>query len=75
MNRKTVIKLAEEAKMFPTLNLEYQNQQLHNFAELVAAHEREECAKVCDPIRKPINWSAVDQIKNECATTIRARKP
>jgi hypothetical protein len=44
------------------------------FAELVAAHEREECAKLCDS-----EWSgdadAYDHsiAANECAVAIRAR--
>ena len=47
---------------------------LKRFAELVAAHEREECAKVCDS-----EWSgdadAYDYsiASNECAVAIRAR--
>ena len=48
--------------------------ELNKFAELVAAHEREECAKVCDS-----EWSgdadAYDYsiASNECAAAIRAR--
>ena len=38
---------------------------LERFAKLVAAHEREECAKVCE---KP-GWNA----SNWCAKAIRAR--
>ena len=48
--------------------------QLTRFAELVAAHEREECAKLCDS-----EWSgdadAYDYsiASNECAAAIRKR--
>lgn len=41
--------------------------ELEKFAELVAAHEREECAKVCDEVYE----SRGDA--DECATEIRGR--
>jgi hypothetical protein len=40
---------------------------IEHFAELVAAHEREQCAKVCDEVSE----SRGDA--DECATEIRAR--
>jgi hypothetical protein len=40
---------------------------LKRFAELVSAHEREECAKICDEVSE----SRGDA--DECATEIRAR--
>lgn len=39
------------------------------FAELVAAHEREECAKVCEGINKQYDSAVVES----CAAAIRAR--
>ena len=52
------------------LEISYEN--LARFAALVAAHEREECAKVCESYQ-----DAVDRHKwpngYECATAIRAR--
>jgi len=43
--------------------------QLKRFAELVAAHEREECAKVCDRFQA----RDVGMQPAECAGAIRAR--
>lgn len=51
MNRDTVIDLAKQAKVFfddRRVNYCFYPNQLLEFASLVAAHEREECAKVCD---------------------------
>ena len=42
---------------------------LEKFATLVAAHEREACAKVCDEFAKDSDWPTADN----CATAIRAR--
>ena len=49
MNRDTVIDLAKQAKVFfddRKVNYCFYPNQLLEFAALVAAHEREECAKV-----------------------------
>jgi hypothetical protein len=46
--------------------------ELANFAELVAAHEREECAKVCDA-RFMGDLNREDQEAKNCARAIRAR--
>lgn len=40
---------------------------LYRFADLVAAAEREACAKVCE------EWGAFNKIAAECAEAIRAR--
>jgi hypothetical protein len=40
---------------------------IFKFAALVAAAEREECAKVCE------EWGAFNKIAAECAEAIRAR--
>ena len=43
------IELAEQAKGEPAWNgMEWHWEELEAFAKLVAAHEREECAKLCD---------------------------
>jgi hypothetical protein len=42
---------------------------LTDFAKLVAAKEREACAKVCDEFAKDSDWPTVDN----CAAAIRAR--
>ena len=67
MDRETVIALAREAGILPEAN-PVMPQLLERFAALVAAHEREECAKVCDEIdRRWINQA------DKCAAAIRSR--
>ena len=41
--------------------------ELKHFAELVASHEREECAKLCD------NWEHDEEFVDNIADAIRAR--
>ena len=70
MDRELIIRLAQEAGL-PYM---YQTGEVANlglverFAALVAAHEREECAKVCEDEGKRIDasWSS-------CAAAIRSR--
>ena len=50
MDRDTIIRLAQECQLIgmrPHLDGMYQ-EALERFAALVAAHERERCAKMCD---------------------------
>jgi hypothetical protein len=75
IDRKDIIRMAKEARMpyfygtWEIVNVD----GLERFAALVAAHEREECAKVCESYQ-----DAVDRHKwpngYECATAIRARR-
>lgn len=71
MNRDDIVKFASDAgiTMEDENTGEYSafDQELERFAELVAAAEREECAKVCDG-RKQEGLSM-----DGCATSIRAR--
>ena len=67
MNREDIIRMAREAgftegdiSLFPDL--------IAHFAALVAAHEREQCAKVCDGM----DHNGV-MIAADCAAAIRAR--
>ena len=80
MDRELIIRLAREAELWEMLE-GYSNEyvsgdveqdclpDLERFAALVAAHEREECAKVCEGINDgtPYNLAA------ECADAIRSR--
>jgi hypothetical protein len=70
MNREHIIRLAREAG-YPDyvmgLASEDAWQKTERFATLVAAHEREACAKVCEAHWR-FNGSA-----SECADAIRAR--
>ena len=82
MTRDEIIKLAREADPYGELGKLYEMAELtpstlERFAALVAAAEREACAKVCEQ-RKIITpeWQA-DQHYNQgashCAAAIRAR--
>lgn len=62
MNRDDIIRMAQKAHL---VMYDYDHPSLERFAELVAAAEREACAKVCE---EP-GWNAA----NWCATQIRAR--
>ena len=71
MNREEVIRMAREAGAYaPTLPIGphdamFSYASLERFAALVAAAEREACAKVCD------GWLHANG--NDCAAAIRAR--
>jgi len=72
MNREEVIELAREAGWTQySLLQSFEVQRLEKFASLVAAAEREECAKVCDVYAgyssNPMNFS------ENAADAIRAR--
>jgi hypothetical protein len=62
MNIDEITRIAREAGF---VGFDGKNKTLAKFAELVAAREREECAKVCE---EP-GWNAA----NWCAKAIRAR--
>ena len=57
--------LAEQAgyKVLPTVRLAFQGFDKEKFAELVAAHEREECAKIVDHILKEGGGTYGDAIR------------
>ena len=70
MTRDDIIRMAREAGAYPAANTDralllLSESHLERFAALVAAHEREACAKVCE---EP-GWNAA----NWCAKQIRAR--
>ena len=80
MDRETVIELAREAG-FATSWTEAAGEALERFAAMVAAHEREECAKVCE--REAFLYdeksdygnrgAGAYQTANHCAVAIRSR--
>jgi len=50
------------------------NFNISKFAELVAAHEREECAAVCEDVKQEYESSGHKrELKYTCADAIRAR--
>jgi hypothetical protein len=72
MTEKEIVRLAKEAELW--LHSDRKYEAVKKFAELVAAAEREACAKVCDDMSGPIeiyNPAYVHYIG--CAKTIRAR--
>lgn len=83
MDRDRVINWAENARYhaqpseFPDIEILMTPPDLLRFAALVAAHEREQCALVCEslgeaPSVRGVTFTyAVDQ--SECAAAIRAR--
>ena len=70
MTQDEIIRMARE--VFVDIDIEglTEPQALERFADLVAAHEREACAKVCDGIR---NNDGTNALAWECAAAIRAR--
>jgi hypothetical protein len=80
MTRDDIIKMAKEAKLpyeYDTGRVLYLK-ELERFAALVAAHEREACAKVCDEkVDAEYKTGKVDHNEmawtQACAIAIRAR--
>ena len=67
MDRKDIIRMAREAGLDLYINDVTEEPyaiRLECFAALVAAHEREECAKVCEAgVVQTNNWDASDYNK------------
>jgi hypothetical protein len=75
MNRDDIIRMAREAMYLNGDNVPSWH-ELERFADLVAAAEREACAKVCEEKAKA--WKAAGYFGStadygECAAAIRAR--
>ena len=83
MNREAIIELARQASILEPTDLLESNQwrqdtirELEHFAKLVAEHEREKCAKVCDAevqMLTAIGEHRCSLAAGVCAATIRAR--
>jgi hypothetical protein len=73
MNNDDIIRLAIEH----TINgLKFNEDGLLRFAKLVAQHEREACAIVCDDINAKYKWpdDVAERVASQwCADAIRAR--
>jgi hypothetical protein len=78
MTRDEIIRMAREAGAKPSHNpdkwdiLEIRDTDLERFANLVAAHEREECAKLCEDEIERIRPLYSVTAEN-CTKVIRAR--
>jgi hypothetical protein len=70
MNREDIIKLAREAGFAYSWS-EAAGEALERFAALVAAVERNACAKVCEDI--DTEYEGEDVLATWCAAAIRAR--
>lgn len=76
MTKEQILTLARQAgavlelSTTPDKDIEF----LKKFAQLVAAQEREECAKVCDELNNFNGHSSKRPWPSSCAAAIRARK-
>ena len=74
MTRDDIIRMAEHAGFgMPVQVFQFRTEELERFAALIAAAEREACAKVCDQL----SWKLSDDITctafTMAADTIRTR--
>lgn len=72
MDRDDIIRMADEAsggRPADGWGVMLDHQQLERFAELIAAAEREACAKVCESLNEDFDHLYV----SACADVIRAR--
>lgn len=80
MNRDKIIELAREAGSLKSeghlgiaLLWRFTPEELEHFAALVAEHEREMCAKVCEGLEHKLRNTSYTPNGFSCATAIRAR--
>ena len=71
MTQEEIIEMAREAGI---IHPEMVDKHLVAFANLVAAKEREACAKVCEARAEEEVGMAYEGIALDCAESIRARK-
>jgi hypothetical protein len=80
MTRDDILRMAKEAGVDAWWDSGDENRDvlqdhLERFAALVAQHEREQCAKVCEQISGPIEtYNPAYEHYIKCAEAIRARK-
>jgi hypothetical protein len=82
MTREDIIRMAREAWLMDKhdcsddwfVRADIDEKNIFEFAALVAAHEREACAKVCDKVECGSSMMIEERhTANECARKIRAR--
>ena len=76
MRREDIIRMAREAGLFSGANEMVFSASLERFAALVAAAEREACAKVCEGMARPVGdemMTFAQWIVSSCAAAIRSR--
>jgi hypothetical protein len=77
MTQDEIIEMARQAGMYQDLNVSW-NQSIQNFAKLVAAKEREACAKLVEVSDELEDWEIIcgsdgRELLNAMANAIRAR--
>jgi len=72
MTRDDIIRMAESCGIPEFENNESQADNIMRFAALVAAAEREACAKLCDEL-DDIRWQECGEYKSGYSEAIRAR--
>jgi len=70
VTRDDIIRMAREA-LWPRQQILNDLPEISRFAALVAAAEREACAKLCDDLSDQHSWEGC--YADECAEAIRAR--
>ena len=73
MTQDEIIRMAREAGFEGLIEKAWGIEQLERFAALVAAHEREACAKVCEEASIDNYGHCDGTIPSACAEYIRAR--
>ena len=76
MEQSEIIRMAREAGCHASVitgAICFNPDVLERFAALVAAHEREACAKVCEELRSGYTTLQADIAATQCAAAIRAR--
>jgi hypothetical protein len=75
MNKEDIIRMAREANIKQAIETPHllMVHELERFATLVAAHERESCAKVCDEREEIFRKYYTTGLPALCASAIRAR--
>ena len=75
IDRETIIKLAREAGGWGDDAVSFcEFAELERFAQLVAEHEREECAKVVEEVSGVLEQWARHPVGDAMAAAIRSRK-
>ena len=73
MNREDIIRMARETGVEWLMHNQFYKDHLQHFAALVAAAEREACAKVCEDNADDLSEGDWDSACINCADNIRAR--
>ena len=73
MTREDIIRMAKEAGFNPVSYMGANLESFERFAALVAAHEREACAKVCEERQEVFQKYYTKGLAAMCAEAIRAR--